>query len=349
MTGYGAVVLAAGFGKRLRPLTEHVPKALAPLFTVPLVDHALVRLLRLRPPPRVVWVNLHHLPQPLVDHLGDGRRYGVDLRFSLEEPEILGTGGALRRVQSEISRAPFFLVNGDVYFDAPLSRLAEVLAASPGAGGVIGLARDPGRPELALVATNDEGTVVRAIGDRPSPPPEDAPRWIFAGAHLATPALFEHLPAAGFACVVRDGYLPMMAARRELRAVAYPDAAWHDLGTAATYLRAHLELFPAIGKKMRGVPGWACTETAPGVFTHAGARVQPGARLRPPVVIDDGARVGSGATVGPFVVLGAKSAVRDGVRLTRSVVWKDAEVDRSLDGAIVSPAVTILTAARVNR
>ena len=347
MTGtdpVGAVVLAAGFGKRLRPLTDHVPKALAPLFTVPLIDFALARLAALVPRPSCVAVNLHHLPDPLLRHLEDGRRFGLPLHFSLEKPEILGTGGAFRPLEAVLGEAPFFVLNGDVYFEAPLPELSAALGADPRAIGVVGLARDPERPELALVALDPHDGRVRAIGERPAPAPTDATRWIFAGAHLLTAAIFDHLPASGFACVVRDGYLRALAGGRAVRGVPFPEAPWHDLGTVATYLRAHYALFPRLRAVVAGLAGWACHERADGVFVHRAAHIHSSATLRPPVVVAGGARIEARATVGPFAVVGRRAVVRTGVSVMRSVLWDEAEVRRSVDRAVASPHVGILTA-----
>jgi len=326
-----AVVLAAGFGKRLRPLTDELPKALVPLFGAPLLDHALARLAALRP--RRVAVNLHHLPDAIRRHVGDGRRYGVPIVFSHETPEILGTGGALRRLEPLLAD-PFLVVNGDVWFDAPLPRLATALGSASDAVAAVGLAHDPSRPDLHLVAVT--GAAIASIGGRPRPAPEGATGWIFAGAHLARRALFDHLPAAGFACVVRDGYVPALVAERRLVACPFPDSAWFDIGTPASYLGAHRDLFPRVAEVMRGVPGWRCREIAAGLFVDPAASVAPAARLVPPVVVLAGARVEAGATVGPRVVVGAGAAIVAGAVVRESVLWDGAVVAGELRDAVAT-------------
>jgi NDP-sugar pyrophosphorylase family protein len=333
-----AVVLAAGFGKRLRPLTDERPKALVPLFGVPLLDHALARLAALRP--RRVAVNLHHLPDAVARHVGDGRRHGLVVTLSHETPDILGTGGALRRLEPLLAER-FLVVNGDVWFDAPLPALAAALEGAPDAVAALGLARDPARPDLHLVAVRDAAVV--SIGGRPGPPSVTAEGWIFAGAHLARRALLDHLPADGFACVVRDGYVPALAAGRPLVACPFPAAAWHDVGTPASYLAAHRALFPRVAEILRGGPGWRGREVAAGLFVDPDAVVSLAARLVPPVVVLAGARVEAGAVVGPRVVVGAGAVVTAGAVVRDSVLWDGAVVGGALEGSIAT-ATSIVAA-----
>lgn len=343
-----AVVLAAGFGKRLRPLTDDLPKALVPFFGVPLLDHVLARLAGLPRRPRRVAINLHHLPDAVVRHVGDGSRHGLAVTYSLEAPDILGTGGALRRLEGALAEQ-FLVVNGDVWLDAPLERLGRALDGPTGAAAAVGLVRDPERRDLELVAVASDDDRILSIGGRPAPAPPDAPRWIFAGAHAASRSLLSYLPADGFACVVRDGYVRQLAAGERLVGCPFPDATWHDVGTPESYLRAHRALFPRLGAIVRHLPTWRCREVAPGVFVAPGARIADGARLVAPVLVDDGARLEDGATAGPATVVGEGAVLRSGVRVSRGVVWEYSEVKEDSDEAIHTVVGTILTGDPSNR
>jgi len=99
-----AMILAAGLGTRMRPLTDHCPKPLLPLLLQPILDHILAQLPRHGI--RDVIINLHHHADQLARWLGDGSRWGVHLSLSFE-PEILGTAGALKRVEPLLRDAPF--------------------------------------------------------------------------------------------------------------------------------------------------------------------------------------------------------------------------------------------------
>ncbi|SVC83971.1 uncharacterized protein METZ01_LOCUS336825, partial [marine metagenome] len=91
------MILAAGRGERLRPLTDSIPKTMVPIGDKPLLEHV-VRLLSSHGFEELV-INLHHLPEVIRDHFGDGSRWGVDIRYSCEE-DLLGTAGAVRRMSS---------------------------------------------------------------------------------------------------------------------------------------------------------------------------------------------------------------------------------------------------------
>ncbi|OHZ01912.1 nucleotidyltransferase family protein [Salinicola sp. LHM] len=116
-----AMILAAGLGTRMRPLTDHCPKPLLPVAGKPLIVHHLERLAAAGI--HDIVINVSYRAQQIIDALGDGDRYGVSLTFSVEETP-LETAGGLRKALPALGGAPFALVNGDVWTDFPLERLA---------------------------------------------------------------------------------------------------------------------------------------------------------------------------------------------------------------------------------
>ena len=132
-----AMVLAAGLGLRMRPLTQIKAKPVLPVLNRPLV-HWTLDLLAHHGVTQVV-INLHHLPRTVVQAVGSGREFGLQVTWSRER-RILGTGGGPRRVRDFFGSEPFFLVNGDVVFDFDLT---DLLAKHRAAGA---------RATLALVA-----------------------------------------------------------------------------------------------------------------------------------------------------------------------------------------------------
>jgi len=125
------MVLAAGFGKRMRPLTDRTPKPLLPVAGKPLIEYAIERLARIGV--RRVVINLGHLGAKIRDYLGDGERWGLEIRYSVES-EPLETAGGILQALPLLGEAPFLVVNGDVWCDFDLaSWLARPLpAGSPG-------------------------------------------------------------------------------------------------------------------------------------------------------------------------------------------------------------------------
>ena len=114
MTVATAMILAAGLGTRLRPVTETTPKPLLRVAGRPLIEHHLERLSAAGI--RRVVVNLHHLGSLLRTHLGDGSRWDLEIVYS-EEPQLLETAGGIRAALPLLGEAPFLVVNGDVFCD----------------------------------------------------------------------------------------------------------------------------------------------------------------------------------------------------------------------------------------
>jgi MurNAc alpha-1-phosphate uridylyltransferase len=129
-----AMILAAGRGERLRPLTDRLPKPLAPVGGRPLLAHQLVWLARAGF--RDVVINLHHLGEQIAAAFGDGAAYGVRIRYSRER-ELLETGGGIVQALPLLGDQPFLVMNGDVFTDLPLNSVATRLEAGAGAHLVV--------------------------------------------------------------------------------------------------------------------------------------------------------------------------------------------------------------------
>lgn len=297
-----ALVLAAGLGTRLRPLTLDRPKPLLPVLGRPLVAYTLDRLAEL--PCELAAVNLHHLGELVPAALGPEHR-GMPLIYS-REPQILGTLGALAPLAELLRPAEaVVLLNGDSLCDWPLAELiADHRASGAAATLLLSETADP-REFGGGVGLAADGRIVsfRSAGIESGPP---ARRLVFAGAHALSPALLERVPARP-ADIVRELYEPMLAEGAVIRGVTTARA-WHDLGTPRRYLEAVLARLAASGGRSRVAAGAAVAASArlEASVVEDGARVEEGAVLERALVLP-GARVGAGATVsGSIVGFGAE-------------------------------------------
>ena len=164
------MVLAAGLGTRMRPLTLLRAKPALPVLDRPLIAFTLERLARSGV--RDVIVNLHHLPESVTGALGGGRRFGLRIRY-VHEPRILGTGGGPRAVRDFFGREPFLLVNGDVYFELDLRQLVARHRAS-GALATLALRRLPDPRAYSTVVSDRRGRILSIAG---RPKSYHAPSW----------------------------------------------------------------------------------------------------------------------------------------------------------------------------
>lgn len=263
-----AMVLCAGLGTRLRPLTDVVPKPLVPIAGVPLVVRTL-RQLRDAGIERVV-VNVHHLGDRIRAALGAGQGLGLAIEYRVEAPEILGTGGGVRNALDFFGDEPFLLVNGDVVIEADFAALGAAHEASGAAATM--LVRAVSAEDAArwgAVEVDVHGWVRRLLGD--GVPRADLAPTMFTGVHAIDPRrVGALLPAQG--CIVRSAYRALVP-RGEVHAVRH-EGRFFDVGTPGRYLDANLEVAGARA------------------FVDPTATVAPGVRLDR-VVVWEGAEVGA--------------------------------------------------------
>jgi mannose-1-phosphate guanylyltransferase len=311
------MVLCAGLGTRLRPLTLRVPKPAVPVCGVPLVSWTL-GLLAGAGTARAV-VNVHHLPDVMAAAAEAGARAaGLALAIS-REPVIAGTGGALREARALLAGADaILLVNGDVLFDVDLG---AALAAHRSSGALATMVLLPMPPGATYAAVEvDGGGAVRRIAGRFGPGGDGLTPWHFSGVHVLSPALLARVPDAPFEVDVnRHVYPPLMAAGAVRGHVV--DGYWNDLGTPARYLEATRDVLLGrvpLGRFARADPLSASRELAEGVRVGPGATFGDGARLVAPAYVGAGCHVPAGATV-EDAVLWEGTALAQGERVVHAI------------------------------
>lgn len=226
-----ALILAAGVGSRLKPLTDETPKALIPVGGVPMLERALLRLKAAGVKSFVV--NAHHHAQKVADFCADlSRRHGVPVSVSREDDLLLDTGGALKKASALLKgREPFFVCNADVLTELDLRAM---LKAHKDSGALATLAvreRESGRAYLFDANgrfaghARGEGKITWAKGAVPNPQ-----RLPFDGVHLISPELLDKITESGVFSITKT-YLRLAAAGADIRAFRADQWAWHDIGT----------------------------------------------------------------------------------------------------------------------
>jgi hypothetical protein len=224
-----ALVLAAGLGTRLRPLSAVCPKPLMTLWNVPLLERML-RLLESWGVEEVV-VNLHWHPDKIRAYLA-ARTGALKVRFSVE-PEILGTGGALRPVQSFLGSEPFWVANADIA--AALDPQPLLDAFDKGSGLAAAWLEPRKGPRTVEADRSGRITCYR------SPTPGVPGTFTFCGFQLVSPRIYDFLPDRPF-CTLVDAYTRAMEEDLFVDGVAVPGSYWDDAGTVEAYLRIHGEV-----------------------------------------------------------------------------------------------------------
>lgn len=309
-----AMVLAAGLGTRMQPLTRLRAKPALPVLNRPLLHWTLAALAEAGV--RDVAINTHHLPATVREAAGSGRRWGMRIVWS-HERRVLGTGGGPRRLRRFFGDEPCLLVNGDVFFRFDLRQLAARQRRTR-APVVLGLIPNPD-PRRYSPVTMDRQGLIRAIAGQPGP--ARGRPWLFTGVHLVDPALFERLPR-GPSDSVRDLYVPLLAEGARVEGV-HLRGAWYDLGAPPLYLASQLAMIRTrIPGRARGClvdPGSAVDRGARVMRSviGRGAMVEEGSLVEDSVVWE-GSRIGSGSVVRGSIVAGA--SVPAGSRIDAAIV-----------------------------
>ncbi len=283
-----AMILAAGFGTRLRPLSEQRPKPLFPVFDTPLLFFLIEQLLQAGC--RKILVNCHYLAGQITAALSSFPEVTV-----LREEKILGTGGALRQSLPLLDDEPLLVINSDIVQNFDLAALYQ----AHGRGGSPVSMVTHEYPRFANLGVDAAGRV-RHIG-------RDAEgahqcRLAFTGIHIIEPVVIERIPAEGFFGII-DLYRQLIAEETFPYSMCITDRYWRDIGTIRDYLAVHADiiarpfLFPGLGRRL-----------------NASGFISPTAIVRDSVEIRGWAVVGSGASIEEGVVLG------------RCVVWDHARV-----------------------
>lgn len=182
------MILAAGRGERLRPLTDSVPKAMVPIGDKPLLEHV-VRLLADHGFQELV-INLHHLPDVISDYFGNGTSWGVDIRYSREE-ELLGTAGAVRRMSSFFDE-PFLVYYGDNLCNADLGELWRDHSTRP-ADVTMGLLWMDEPTDRGIVRLDENSRITRIV-EKPRPEQVFDDYLVNAGIYAVDPSVLELIP-----------------------------------------------------------------------------------------------------------------------------------------------------------
>jgi mannose-1-phosphate guanylyltransferase len=326
-----AMVLAAGLGKRLRPLTFTIPKPLAPVANRPVMEHIL-ELLAGQGFGEVV-SNLSHLGERIESHFGDGSAFGVDLTFSHEE-ELLGTAGGVRNVSDFLTGGDddsFLIISGDALTDLDLAALRERHESHDGiATLVVKKVRDT--REYGVVIHGPDG---RVEGFQEKPDPAEALSDLGnCGIYVFRREIFDYFPDRPFVDWAMDVF-PALLENDVSFYVHEIDAYWNDIGSLDEYRQGNFDaLTGAVGLTALGeeVPaGEGSSDAVPSEVELTG-----------PALVGRNCRIGAGSWLHGPIVIGDGAAIGEGARLREAVILPGAEVPAGavLAGAVVAPPAT---------
>ncbi|HXE99910.1 MAG TPA: nucleotidyltransferase family protein [Solirubrobacterales bacterium] len=317
-----AMVMAAGLGTRLRPLTYEIAKPLVPVANRPVMEHILLLLRRHGFGP--VIANLHWFGDAIRDRFGDGSRLGIDLTYSRED-ELLGTAGGVRNVADFFGDEPFLVMAADALTDIDLSALRAAHEANDGIA-TLAVKRVSEVSEFGVVITDSAG---RVQGFQEKPEPAEALSDLASCMiYVLDREIFDYFPSKPAVDFAREVF-PALLENDVPFYVHRIDAYWNDVGSLPEYLRGNLD----------AVEGTVEVEPAGELLPSSGGdealeRGDPG--VGGLVLAAEGCEIGADVRLDGPLVIGAGCAIGAGARIKESVVLPGAEVP---PGALVASAI----------
>jgi NDP-sugar pyrophosphorylase family protein len=314
-----AMILAAGFGTRLKPLTQGLPKPMFPVLNRPLLEHTL-NFLSSQGIQDII-VNVHHLPDKIIEYFGDGTGFGVRLQFSQEEA-ILGTAGGLKKAQSFLENDTFLVMNSDVLADIDLHKVFSFHKEKQSCLTLV--VRHDAHPEkYKPIELAGDGRITRFVDACVKKPPTTLQRVMFTGIQIMEPDIFSRIPAGKFYGTTEDVFPKMIEG--DLPVYGYMhEKYWIDMGTRETYIQAQAD---ALDGKLS--------------LKSRTSKTPEGPLIIPPVQIGNACEIAQDCQVGPHVVMGDGCRIRSGAVVENSVLWEGvtigsgATVQNSIVGASV--------------
>jgi len=314
------MVLAAGVGSRLDPLTSDVPKPLVPVANFPVMQH-LLQLLQRHNIENVV-ANLHYLPEKLIEYFGDGSRFGLNMQFRMEE-KLSGDAGGVRFCSDFLKDDTFVVLMGDLLTDIDISYVVAQHKAK-GALASIALKKVDDVSRFGVAVLDQDGFIK---GFQEKPKKEEAlSNLASTGIYVLEPAVFDHIPKEGDFGFGRQLFPKLVQNNLPVLGVEV-GAYWSDVGTIEQYWNSNLEV---LNRKLKvDLPGYGMT-----IVNGHNLYLADGARLDNDVVIEGNVMVGRGARIAPGVklignvVIGDGAVVEAGCELKDTVLWSDVNVSR---------------------
>jgi mannose-1-phosphate guanylyltransferase/mannose-1-phosphate guanylyltransferase/phosphomannomutase len=312
------MVLAAGLGTRLRPLTYEITKPMVPVLDRPVMEH-IVDLLDRHGFQEVV-ANLHYFPDSIREHFGDRMEY----RF---EPELLGTAGGVRACAEFFGEEPFLVISGDALTDIDLTALA---ARHREAGGIATLAvkQVPDTREFGVVLHDREG---RITGFQEKPSPDEALSDLGnCGIYVFDPKIFDYFPDSEFVDWANDVF-PVLLENDVPFHIHEVREYWNDIGSLGELRKGTFDALR--GELHLQVAG---REVRPGITVADGSALPEDMDIEGPAWIGRDVRIGEGVRLMCPIVVGDGVSIGDRAQLRGSIVFPGTEIapESILIGAI---------------
>jgi len=343
-----AMILAAGKGTRVRPLTHKMPKPMIPVLGKPVMEYLVEQLARHSFDQ--IMVNVSHLAHSIENYFGDGRRWGVEIGYSFEGylqdgnpvAQPIGSAGGIRRIQdfARFFDDTFLVVCGDALIDLDLT---EVLRSHWKSGAIASVVvKEVPRQRVSnygVVVCDDVGRIV-SFQEKPDLS-EARSNLVNTGIYVFEPEVVEHIPVDEEYDIGSQLFPRLLAEGLSFHAISVPFT-WIDIGQLSDYWEANQQLMRGMLKGAR-MPGkerlpriwtglnvnvdWDEIRAEGPIYVGSGTRIEPGCEIIGPTWIGQGCHIESGARISRSILF-EYSRLGSGARVTESLVFGQNCVDQ---------------------
>ncbi len=337
-----AVVLAGGFGTRIKPLTYSLPKPMLPLAGKPILEHV-VDFLKNHEITDLIFL-LYFQPEVIKNYFGDGSAFGVRISYAIPS-EDYGTAGAVKFASEHLKGdEPFLVTSGDLLTDVDLRSLVE-FHKNKNAMVTIGLTSVTDPLQFGIIITDNNGKVVKFL---------EKPGWgevfsdsINAGIYVMDPAVFDYIPGKQPFDFSHDLFPRLLSEEKPIFGFSLRGY-WRDVGDATSYLQANMDIL-AGRARVKG-SGKRLDIVGKDIWLGSDADIAQDVELQGTVIIGDGVKVKGKAQIKDSII-GDHSIVDYNSRVTNSILWNDAHIGENSDieGSVICSNVRIGKGVRIEQ
>ena len=326
MTELKAMVMAAGLGTRLRPLTDLISKPMAPIVNQPVMEH-IIKLLAKHDFKHVV-CNLHWYPDEIKNYFGDGSKWKINIVYSFEK-ELLGTAGGVKNVEDFFGGNTFLVMSGDALTDIDLTAALDFHKKKGGVATlVLTEVEDTSQFGVVLLDSNKK---IKGFQEKPLSG-EAKSNLANSGIYFFEPEIFEHMPSKGQFYDFGKNLFPDLLDKGIPYYGYKHNQYWNDVGSLDEYQQGN---FDALEGKVRVQKQGK--EIKEGVWIGKDCKIEEGVVIIPPVCIGDNCTIKKDAKLYGPIILGNNTVVDERAVLYRGIKWGSGYIgkDASLIGAII--------------
>lgn len=311
-----AMILAAGVGSRLQPLTNNLAKSMMPIINKPVMEHTL-NLLSNQGVTEVV-INIHHLAEQIKDYFGDGSNFGINIKYSFEE-ELMGTAGGIKKV-ADFFDDTFIIISGDALTDIKIKDVYDYHKQKK-ALATICLKKVADVEKYGVVITDREGKI-NSFQEKPARE-EALSELVNTGIYIFEPEILDYIPANEVYDFGKQLFPKLVEINAPLYGYSLKDY-WNDVGSFAEYFNSHIDALQ--GRVEVRFPGHLKNNS----WIGENVQIDKSIKINGTNVIGNNSVICKGVYLGGNVIIGEDCQINSGANLENVIIWDKVQIPEQI-------------------